>query len=183
MNIHDMTVMRETRLIVVSTWEGSLFQLSLQEGHFIEKEIKRPCEHGVPVYLLCVQVEGSEYLALSCEWCETIKLMNLNKQKRSSSESRLMQYKVITALSGEKVSRMCHGEKNRLFVLLLNDVLELDTSTTPFKKVNIGSTCSRLPYQICYGLVTYLIHTDSLLSVMRMKFVPCPVMTRRKSGG
>ena len=141
MNIHDMTVMRETGLIVVNTWQGFLFKLSLQEGHFIEKEIKRPCEHGVPVYLLCVQVAGIEYLALSCVQCRDIKLMNLNKQKGSSSESQLMQYEVTTTLSGEFVSHMCHGEENRLFVLLLHDVvLELDTSTTTFTKVRYINT-------------------------------------------
>ena len=75
-----MTVMREMGLIVVSTWQLSLFQLSLQEGSLIEKEIQCPCEH-YSLYLLCVQIAGHEYLALSCEECEDIKLMDLNKQK------------------------------------------------------------------------------------------------------
>ena len=44
-DIRDMTVLRETGLIVVSTYQWSLFQFSLQEGRLIEKQIKPPCEN------------------------------------------------------------------------------------------------------------------------------------------
>ena len=129
-----MTVMRETGLIVVSTQRGTLHQLSLQKGRLIKKEIQCPC--GQAMWPLCVQVAGREYLALSCLACRDIILMNLNKQRGNSSESQLIQYKVITAFSGEIVWRMCHGEENRLFVESSHGVvLELDTSTTTFKKV------------------------------------------------
>ena len=100
-DIHCVTVMKETGLIVVSTLDRTLFQISLQEGRLIKKYIKRPCQHHA--CLLCVEVAGPEYLAVSCKWCETIKLMNLNKQKRSSSESQLIQYKLKTAFLGDKV--------------------------------------------------------------------------------
>ena len=56
-DIWDMTVMSETRLIVVSTVYGSLFQLSLQGGRLVKNQIKQPCEHSVG-HLLCVQVAG-----------------------------------------------------------------------------------------------------------------------------
>ena len=133
-NIWSMTVMRETGRIVVSTWDSYLLQLSHQKGSItIRKDIKLPCEH-IFLYLLCLQVAGREYLALSCGDCKNIKLMNINKQ-RPSSDSQI-EYEVITAFSGEEVYRMCHGEENRLFVLLGNDtVLELDTSTKTFIKV------------------------------------------------
>ena len=143
-----MTVMRETGLIVMSTAGGSLYQLSLQKGHLIEKQMKRLCEHDY-LYLLCVQVVGREYLTLSCGLCGNIKLMNLNKQTENNSEPKLIQYDVITAFSDEKVGRMCHGEENRLFVESCAVILELDTSTTPFKKVktiNIDAEIYDLSY-------------------------------------
>ena len=148
-NIWDMTVMKETGLIVVSTPGGTLHQLSLQEGRLIGKEIKRLCEHHL--YLLCVQVARREYLALSCEECKDIKLMNLNKQNEEGPKSHLLQHDVIRALSGESFSRMCHGEKNRLFVRSSFVVLELDTSSTTFKKVKtIGSGSSNYSLGMCY---------------------------------
>ena len=130
-DIHCVTVMKETGLIVLSTRDGSLYQLSLQEGRLIKKELKPPCQHHA--CLLCVEVAEREYLAVSCKWCETIKLMNLNKQKRSSSESQLIELK--TAFRGEKVSHMVQGEESMLFVDVGGVVLELDTSTKPFAKV------------------------------------------------
>ena len=140
--------MRETGLIVVSTVRGSLFQLSLQEGHLIEKEIKRPCEHDY-LYLLCVQVAGREYLALAWFLCKNIKLMNLNKQMVNSSVSQEMRDEVITAFSGEKVGHMRHGEQNRLFVQLKSKhVLELDTSSTTFIKVK--TIINDRGYHFCY---------------------------------
>ena len=146
--IWDMTVMRETGLIVVSTLNGALFQFSLQEGRLIEKEIRPPCEHYY-LYLLCVQIAGHEYLALSCYMCENIRLMDLNKQTGLSSESKLIQYEVITAFSGDEFGRMCHGEENRLFVRLHDDaVLELDTSTTTFTKVRYINT--GYDHGLCY---------------------------------
>ena len=133
-----MTVIRKTGLIIVSTLIGTLHQLSLQEGRLIEKYIEPPCQHHA--YLLCVQVAGREYLALSCKWCKTIKLMNLNKQKGNSSESQLMQYEAITAFSGEIIIDICQGEENRIFVRLRGAVLELDTSTTSFTRLRTIET-------------------------------------------
>ena len=142
-----MTVMRETGLIVVSTWDWTLIQLSLQEGSLIEKVMEPACQHLV--FLMCVQVAGREYLAVSCDRCENIKLMNLNKQKGNSSESQPMRYEVITAFSGGMVWRMCHGEENRLFVQSSgDDVLELDTSTTTFTQVRTIDPA--LGFIVCY---------------------------------
>ena len=145
--------MKETGLIVVSTMDGSLYQISLQEGRFIGKEIEHPCEHGWGVYLLCVQVAGREYLALSCDECKDIKLMVIPKRKkgilRQFGSGSSIQYEVITAFSGEMVSSMCHGEENRLFVKLFSDaVLELDTSTTTFTKVRTINTGPG--FSLCY---------------------------------
>ena len=131
-----MTVMRETGLIVVSTWQGFLFKFFLlQEGRLFGNQVESPCEHDV--YLLCVRVAGREYLALSCIGCRDIKLMNLTKQHRgpTHSYSCISQSEVITAFSGECVHSMCQGEENRIFVLSGDDVLELDTSTTIFTEL------------------------------------------------
>ena len=148
--IRDVTVMRETGLIVVSgetVFTKDLLQLSLQEGDFIKKVIKPPCEHSL--CLLCVQAAGREYLALSCFYCQTIKLMNLNKRKENISESQLMQYEVITAFSGKMVDSMCHGEGNRIFVQSSKGyVMELDTSTTTFAKLK--SIHTGLVKSMCY---------------------------------
>ena len=120
--IPDMTVMRETGLIVVMGMNGTLFQLSLQEGHLIKDQIEHMCPHSY-VCLLCVQVAEHEYLARSCWECKNIKLMNLNKQMGRSLETQLMQYEVITALSDKRVRCMCHGEGNRIFVRSSGGVL------------------------------------------------------------
>ena len=146
--------MRETGLIIVSTWDGFLHQFSLQEGRLIEKQIQCPCEH-CDLFVLCVQVAGREYLALSCHLCKNIKLMDLNKQKGKSSESQLIQYEVIRAFSGETVTSMCHGEENRIFVQSFGDVLELDTSTTTFKKVRTITT--GWGHGLCYVPHPYLL--------------------------
>ena len=133
-----MTVMRETGLVVVSSPppDEHLFQLSTWGGHLIEREIKRPCRH--PVYLMGMQVAGREYLALSCWTCRDIKLMNLNKQKKSRT---FIQYDMITAFKGETMGHMCQGEADRLFVQIIVDaVLELDTSAAAFTKVRRIST-------------------------------------------
>ena len=145
----DMAVMRETGFIVISTVDGTLYQFSLQEGRLIEKRVKPPCRHGF-LYLLCVQVVEHEYLALSCRMCGYIKLMNLNKQTGNSSESQLIQYELITAFSGVFVNGMCHGEKNRLFVRSSSVVLEMDTSSTTFKKVKtIGIDSPNYSLDMC----------------------------------
>ena len=148
-----MAVMRETGLIVVSTWEGSLFQLSLQEGHLVKNQIERPCKHDV--HMLCVKVTEREYLALSCYYCKNIKLMDLNKT--SVVYAQKVKYELITAFSGEKVERMCHGDENRILVRSFNYVLELDTSSKAFMKTKIikpstsGNFVSRHLFpDICY---------------------------------
>ena len=142
-----MTVMRETGQIVVCTWEGTLHQLLLLRGRLRQVEIKSPCGHRI-IFLLCVQVAGHEYLALSCHRCHSIKLMNLNKQMGKSSESQLVQYEVITAFIGEYVGRMCHGEENRLFVLSGDKVLVLNISSTNFTEVRIIRTGQYV--SLCY---------------------------------
>ena len=79
--------------------------------------------------------------------------MDLNKQRGNSSESKLLQYEVITAFSGGMVHRMCHGEENRMFVQSGSAVLELDTSTTTFIKVRTINTSSKAllcVYSLCY---------------------------------
>ena len=140
--------MTEMGHIVVSTWRETLHQLSLQEGRLIETEIKSPCEHDY-LYLLCVQVACVEYLAVSCNYCKNIKLMDLNKQKINSSELKLIQYEVMTVFNGKKVGRMCHGEEKRIFVQSNKDtVLELNTSTTTFTIVKAIKTGSFL--SLCY---------------------------------
>ena len=157
-----MTVMRETGLIVVSAWRGTLYQLLLQEGSFVEKQIKHPCEHRL-IYMVCVQEAGHEYLAVSCYLCGNIKLMDLNKPKGNSSESQLIQYEIITAFSGEKIICMCHGE-NRIFVQTSRgDVLELDTSTTTFTKVRTISTSGSV--RGLYTGLYYVPHPHRLLLV------------------
>ena len=143
-------MIRETGLVVMSTGSvmdiGYLLQFSLQKGHLLKKQINLPCEHCV-VYLLCIQVAGREYLALSCYQCEDIKLMNLNKQLSSGSLS--VEYEVVTAFKDESVYRMCHGEENRIFVQFFGTVvLELDTSTTRFSEVRRITTGNG--YGICY---------------------------------
>ena len=140
-----MTVMTETGQIVMSTWRETLHQLSLLEGPLTETEIKSPCEHDY-LYLLCVQVACVEYLAVSCNYCKNIKLMDFNKQKINSSESKLIQYDVMTVFNGKKVGRMSHSEEKRIFVQSNKDtVLELDTLTTTFtivKAIKSGSFLS-----------------------------------------
>ena len=145
-----MTVMRETGLIVVSTVDRTLHQLSLQEGHLNQKQIKRSCGHGGG-FLLCVQVAGCEYLALSCDQCRDIKLMNPKRKKgllRQFGSGSSIQYEVITAFSVAQVGRMCQGEENRMFVQSRDVVLELDTSTTAFTKLKTIHTGGC--FSLCY---------------------------------
>ena len=147
-----MAVMRETGFIVISTRDGSLFHFSGREGHFFRRGIKPPCKHCVR--LLCVQITGYEYLALSCPDCKTIKLMNLDNQKRGLlrrfSSGSDIKYDVISAFSGEVFSCMCLGEEKRIFVQSNNyTVLELDISNTTFTKVKTFST---IYPSYCYGL-------------------------------
>ena len=85
-----------------------------------------------------MQAAEQEYLALSCQECRDIKLLDLNKQNPNSGTKT--QYEVITAFSGEGVGCMYQGEEKRIFVKIWHAVQELDTSTTTFTKVrSIGT--------------------------------------------
>ena len=55
---------------------------------------------------LCLQIEGSEYVAHSCKKCGQIKLIDFKKMTAK------------TAFSEENVRDMVEGEANRLYVLI-----------------------------------------------------------------
>ena len=137
--------MRDTGQVVVSgirdgVW--SLFVFSPQWGGALrESRLDTPCGHSVDD-LLSLQIKGQEYLAVACWECKDIKLIDLARK-----------ISVLSAFSGEKVEKMCKGEKDRLYVSVVSSegrILELDCSRTEFKEVKILST-GLDPYSLCYA--------------------------------
>ena len=133
----------------------SLFLLTLGEEGLIEKRIKSPCKHAV--HLLNIPVKGQEHIALCCVKCGAFKIMNISKSigEDSSDHSDEIKYEISSAFDKVLVHRICQGELNRLYVLSKSDkIIELNTSTVPFKEVDRSSIRtkikSNLYRDLCY---------------------------------
>ena len=137
--------LQKTGQIVVSQKKDikgpwSLFLLTLGEEGLTEQRIKSPCKHAV--HLLNMPIEGQEHLALCCVKCRSFKIINLGKPigGEISDHSDEIQYEVSSAFDKVLVHRICQGELNRLYVLTNGDkIIELNTSTVPFKEVERSS--------------------------------------------
>ena len=137
-----MAVMKETGKVAVRgrQHEGlpwGLFLITPKDGSVEQSKVEGLCDHWPG--LICLQIEGCEYLAHSCKRCGEIKLIDFKKNS------------VITAFSEEKVGDMVHGEVNVLFVLFgTGQVLGLDCSRTKFVKLRIYEHgLKRIPH-MCY---------------------------------
>ena len=124
--------MKKTGEVVV-TGQGrkfSLYVYSLHWQHLTDRRLNIPCKHASGKGLLCLEIPGKEYLAISCSDCRDIKLMDLNTND------------VTKAYGGEKwLVKMCEGEGNTLYVEASHDqVLELDCTHPVFSKLKTINT-------------------------------------------
>ena len=160
--VYGFTVMRDTAKVVVSGKREStraLFLFSPRRGGSLhERTINYPCKHGTDD-ILCVQIEGKEWLCMTCIECQKIRLMDVEHGDSTS----------VVAMEGMRFFIMCKGEQNRLYVALYrcDQVLELDCSTPNFTVVKSLKTRTDRPYDICYvssrkGLVVSDIHRREL---------------------
>ena len=98
----------------------TIFKFYKDQGSLRRKQIKAPCEHGVR--LLCLEISGQEFLAMSCDVCENIRLMDLTSQKTR------------VAFRGKVIDYMAEGEGGKLYVKISGEakVLELDLVSSTF---------------------------------------------------
>ena len=73
--------------------------------------------------LLCLEIEGRDYLAIGCSKCG-INLFDLNGENQT----------FIKAFPDSRVLAICEGEENTLYVRDGSCIVELDCSTTNFKR-------------------------------------------------
>ena len=93
-----------------------------------DRRIKLPCVHYLPTKVLCLEAAGQEYLALHCNHCKDIKLLDVETVT------------LAVPVTGS-ICRMCKGDKNRLFVETEGGTItELDCLTQPFTKVKTRET-------------------------------------------
>ena len=80
-----------------------LLTFSLVDGQLKQKKITFTCSHDASAYILPLIIEGREQLAVSCDVCPDIKLLDLTTENRS------------TAFQGQRRT-LCSGSNNRLLV-------------------------------------------------------------------
>ncbi len=96
------------------------------------KELPRPCKHGVwRDRMLPVRIGNQELLAVSCSWCEVIRLLNLQRGEFSTAfqENRYYPRNMCGGDEGQIFVR-CRDKEKNFYVILL-----LDCSSTEFSIV------------------------------------------------
>ena len=130
----DWVVMRTTGEIVFvrqveKDGDHFLYFYIHQQGESVDKKkIKRSCDHDLTLIQFClhflfIQILWREYLAISCELCKDIKLVDLETLD------------ITTAFSNDqKLGKMCKGW-HKIYVEVSRSFLELDCSSTKFTKM------------------------------------------------
>ena len=135
-NSYGFTVMHETGQLVTcgqksfyEPWHLYIFSV---EGTQIKERraLDLLCSHN-EYCLLSVGVHNREYLAVGCEFCKDIKLLDLKTQKVTKAFS-----------CSYKVQGMCHGDRDRLYIHSKRIILELDCSDVNFVEIQ------KLPIEI-----------------------------------
>ena len=130
--------------IVVSTADDAddpwyLLTFSLVEGQLKQKKITSTCTHDASASILPLIIEGTEQLAVSCEVCPDIKLLDFTTQKWS------------TVFQGQ-TETLCSGGNNKSFVQSSGEdsILELDyfgpIFEGPLRTVHTSMDCSIVCY-------------------------------------
>ena len=101
-----------------------LYLLTLQNGNIVENKMNLTCQ-DIWLSLLSIFVNNEEYLAVACEMCHDIKLIDLKTKKVVSKAFIYM----------KKIQQICHGEPGRLFIFCGRDILELDCTGLRFKQI------------------------------------------------
>ena len=106
----------------------SLYLFSVHGKHITSDKFNNSCQHS-PGGLLCVEIAGKEYLAISCPKCRNIKLLDLQTGQ------------VTGVFWGKILRRMCQGEGGTLYVESAEDeVLELYCTLPVFTKTKTMNT-------------------------------------------
>ncbi len=139
-------MLRESIVVPGKTAEDApwaLHQYRL-EGRRLQKlrHVKWPCENEpVNKAMLGVMVEGKEFLAVACDDCRDIKLMNLE-----TGETH------VAYRSEKKPYKLCHGEAGRMWICSYNDkaVRELNCSSETFTETGRTVNTSGAWRIMCY---------------------------------
>ena len=85
------------------------------------------CEHDMSNFVLPITIDKTEYLAVSCQVCSSIRLIDL----QDTSREPIMAY---IGVYGE-IGPMCHGQNGTMYTMeiLGSKISILDCSTTEFK--------------------------------------------------
>ena len=145
------TVMGRTDVVVVSGHRDSpsLYQFPVT-NHADQTQVKVPCKHVQ--YPLCLDINDKQRLALSCDRCKNIKLINSLIEE---GEKMVIGNKALLrepAFEGERVKKMCEGDKNTLYASIhgTDQVIELKWSTEKFKEEKRIFTGIKYPDGLCY---------------------------------
>ena len=129
-----MTVLKETGQVVVSwtnyDYAAVILVLTLQGENLKEERIKPLCKHAYPSSVQSINSPSGEQLAILCQFCNEIKLLDLRTQK------------VTLACKVDVPKIACKGDQNRLYVLsnvpkssYQIGIADLDCSEVPFKRL------------------------------------------------
>ncbi len=119
----------------------ALYQYKLQGGRLEEmQQVDWPCQHE-PIDILDVIVEGKELLAVACEHCRDITLMNLE-----TGETH------VAYCSEKKPYTICHGEPGKIWVCCRGEssLRELNCSSKAFTETGNNITTTHHYYFMCY---------------------------------
>ncbi len=135
---HSLAVLASSGDMVLSR-DGDLYRYSLTENRFQEKpQLQQTCSHHCQ-HMLSVMVEGQELLAVSCEYCRDIKLVNVETGESSVAYQRK-----------QKPRHMCEGDPGKLLVYLYQDDLVKELSCTNKVFSETGVTIPVRSYSMCY---------------------------------
>ena len=141
---YGFTVMPQSGTIDVSTPDDAddpwyMLVFYMVDGQLKLKKINSICNHDASAYISTLIIDGQEQLAISCEVCPDIKLLDFRTEKWS------------TAFRGQ-TGALCSGANNRLFAQTSGDdsIFELDCSGRVFKgplrTMHTSMECSSMCY-------------------------------------
>ena len=116
-----------------------LYFLTLQNGNIVKNKINLTCQ-DYDVSLLSIFVNNKEYLAVACEKCHDIKLLDLKTEMVVSKAFIYM----------KKIQKICHGEPGRLFIFCGRDIFELNCSGLRFKQIQEIPAGINVCGNLCY---------------------------------
>ena len=144
--------MKNTEQGIISVYDGeeyALFQFHITETGKPGEPLEVPCKHLVVP--LCLEIKEKEYLVLSCDRCEYIKLQTLHS-KLQTVKSNQGEEDLTTVFKSRRVKKMCKGEEGTLYAMIFgpDEVIELTCTAAEFTRKKAIHTGVPNPDGMCY---------------------------------